>query len=215
MIKPRFLLAATLCVLAPAALAQPTGVPLMNPALGAASASAAGKPAAKSAAKPAAKPAAPVVNGFSTVNWDALVPADWDPFKDFKGTDLAALSDADPRAQQMLKQLREIWDNAPTNPALVGQKVRIPGFVVPLEDSQDGLKEFLLVPYFGACIHSPPPPSNQIIHVLPTSPVKNVKSMDAVWIHGVLTTERTDSYMGAAAYRIEAQEVLPYQDRKR
>jgi len=215
MLKPRFLLAATLCVLAPAALAQPTGVPLMNPALGAASAPAAGKPAAKSAAKPAAKPAAPVVNGFSTVNWDALVPADWDPFKDFKGTDLAALSDADPRAQQMLKQLREIWDNAPTNPALVGQKVRIPGFVVPLEDSQDGLKEFLLVPYFGACIHSPPPPSNQIIHVLPISPAKNVKSMDAVWIHGVLKTERTDSYMGAAAYRIEAQEVLPYQDRKR
>jgi uncharacterized protein len=191
----RLLLAAIWCVLSTSALAQATGVPLMNPPLGAAASAAA-------PGKPPAKPAAPMVNGFSTVNWDALVPADWDPFKDFKGTNLAALNDADPRAQQMLRQLREIWDNAPTNPALVGQKVRIPGFVVPLEDSQDGLKEFLLVPYFGACIHSPPPPSNQIIHVLPVSPAKNLRSMDAVWIHGVLKTERTDSYMGAAAYRI-------------
>jgi hypothetical protein len=172
--------------------------------------------AAGSSAAPAAKtPPPPVVNGYTTVNWDALVPADWDPFKDFKGADMAAMSDSDPRAQQLLTQLREVWDNAPTNPTLVGQKVRIPGFVVPLEDSQDGLKEFLLVPYFGACIHSPPPPANQIIHVLPKVPAKDLKSMDAVWIHGVLTTDRTDSYMGAAGYRIEAQQVLPYQERKR
>lgn len=207
----RFILAAALCAAAPAALAQATGVPLMNPPLGAASA-----PAAKPAAKPAAAPApAPVVNGFATINWDALVPADWDPFKEFKGSNLAALQDGDPRAQEMMKKMREVWDNAPTNAKLVGQKVRIPGFVVPLEDSKDGLKEFLLVPYFGACIHSPPPPANQIIHILPKTPAKDLRSMDAVWIHGVLTTDRTDSYMGAAGYRIEAVEVLPYQERKR
>lgn len=207
----RLVLAAALCAAAPAVLAQATGVPLMNPPLGAASAAA---PAAAAATKPATPPA-PVVNGFATINWDALVPADWDPFKDFKGSNLAALQDGDPRAQQMLKQMREIWDKAPTNTQLVGKKVRIPGFVVPLEDSKEGLKEFLLVPYFGACIHSPPPPANQIIHILPKTPAKDLRSMDAVWIHGVLTTDRTDSYMGAAGYRIEAQEVLPYQERKR
>jgi uncharacterized protein len=203
----RLVLAAALCAASSAVLAQATGVPLMKPPLGAAS-------AAAPAAKPATPPA-PVVNGFATINWDALVPADWDPFKEFKGTNLAALNDGDPRAQQLLKQMREVWDNAPTNGKLVGQKVRIPGFVVPLEDSKDGLKEFLLVPYFGACIHSPPPPANQIIHILPKSPAKDLRSMDAVWIHGVLTTDRTDSYMGAAGYRIEAVEVLPYQERKR
>ena len=120
----RFILAAALSAATSAVLAQATGVPLMNPPLGSASAPAA-------AAKPATPPA-PVVNGFATINWDALVPADWDPFKDFKGTNLAALNDGDPRAQQLLKQMREIWDNAPTNAQLVGQKVRIPGFVVPL-----------------------------------------------------------------------------------
>jgi hypothetical protein len=195
---------AALALLPCTLFAQPSGVPLMNPPLEAS------KPAA-----PAAKPAAPVVNGFTTTNWDALVPADWDPFKDFRGLDIAAMQDGDPRTEQLMKKMREAWDKAPTNPALVGQKVRIPGFVVPLEDSAEGLKEFLLVPYFGACIHSPPPPANQIIHILPRTPAKGVRSMDAVWIHGVITVERTDSYMGMAGYRIEAQEVLPYQERKR
>lgn len=196
-----FLALVTLCTTL--ALAQPRdGVPLMQPALGGA------KPATP------ATPA-PVVGGVRTINWDALVPADWDPFKDFKGVDLAALDDGDPRANKMLKQMREAWDNAPTNPALIGQTVRIPGFVVPLEETKDGLKEFLLVPYFGACIHSPPPPANQIIHVLPRTPAKGVRSMDAVWISGVLRADRTDSYMGAAGYRLEAQSVSPYSERPR
>jgi hypothetical protein len=97
----------------------------------------------------------------------------------------------------------------------VGQLVRIPGFVVPLEDTNDGLKEFLLVPYFGACIHSPPPPANQIIHVLPKVPAKGFKSMDTVWISGRLTTPRTDSYMGVSGYRIEADAVTRYEEKRR
>ena len=186
--------------------AQPKdGAPLMNPPLGGATA-----PAAK-----AAVPAGPVVNGFRTINWDALVPADWDPFKEFKGMNLGLLDDADPRAALMLKKMREVWDNAPINTALIGQRVRVPGFVVPLEDGKDGLREFLLVPYFGACVHSPPPPANQIIHVLPKVPAKGFRSMDTVWISGVLSADRTDSYMGAAGYRIAADDVAPYQERGR
>ena len=178
------------------------GVPLMKPPLAAA---APAKPAA--VATPAGTP--------RTIAWDALVPAGWDPFKDFKDLNFQTLDDGDPRATAMLKKMRDVWDNAPVNSALVGQLVRIPGFVVPLEDSKDGLKEFLLVPYFGACVHSPPPPANQIVHVLPKSPAKGLRSMDAVWISGTLTTGRTDSYMGAAGYRIEAISVTPYTEASR
>ena len=180
-------------------------------------------PAAPSGAAAATAPAAarkpppmgPVVNGFTTIHWDHLVPADWDPFKDFKGMNLGMLDDADPRAAQMLKQMREVWDNAPANKSLAGMPVRIPGFVVPLEDTKEGLKEFLLVPYFGACVHSPPPPANQIIHVIAATPAKGLRSMDAVWISGKMTLDKTDSYMGMAGYRIEAQTVAPYQADKR
>jgi hypothetical protein len=128
--------------------------------------------------------------------------------------DFNLLGDGDPRAVQAMQKLREVWDNAPTNPAVVGQAVRIPGFVVPLEETKEGLKEFLLVPYFGACIHTPPPPANQIIHVLPTSPARNVHSMEPVWISGTLATLKTDSYMGASSYRVEAVAVEPYSEKR-
>ena len=192
-------LIAALALLPGAALAQKDGVPLMKPALAA-----------------PAKPAAAVLAGAPrTITWDALVPAGWDPFKDFKDLNFQAMDDGDPRATAMLKKMRDVWDNAPVNTALVGQTVRIPGFVVPLEDTKEGLKEFLLVPYFGACVHSPPPPANQIVHVLPRSPAKGLRSMDAVWITGTLSTGRTDSYMGAASYRIEALSVAPYTETPR
>ena len=193
---PALTLLAVLALSADPALAQKDGVPLMKPPLAA-------------PAKPAATPGAP-----RTITWDALVPAGWDPFKDFKDLNFQMLDDGDPRAAAMLKKMREVWDNAPVNTALVGQAVRIPGFIVPLEDSKEGLKEFLLVPYFGACVHSPPPPANQIVHVLPKSPAKGFRSMDAVWITGTLSTGRTDSYMGAASYRIESISVLPYSEAK-
>ncbi len=184
-----------------AALAQPQGVPLMSPSLTASAPARAAAPAT-----PAAQAA-----GFKTITWEALVPKDWDPFKEFKGIDLASMQDGDPRTTELMKRMREVWDRSPVNAELVGQRVRIPGFVVPLEDTKDGIKEFLLVPYFGACVHSPPPPSNQIIHVLPKTAVKGFRSMDAVWISGTLNNTQTDSYMGASSWRLDAVSVAPYE----
>jgi len=149
-----------------------------------------------------------------TIGWEALVPPGWDPMKEFNQPGLSILSDADPRAQQMMSRLRELWDRAPVNNAIVGKAVRLPGFIVPLEETREGLKEFLLVPYFGACIHSPPPPANQIVHVLPKSPAKGLRSMDTVWVSGVIEAIRTDSYMGVSGYRMQADAVAPYTDRK-
>ncbi len=157
-----------------------------------------------------AAPSAQAASTPRTINWNALVPAGWDPYKDFKTLDLASLNDSDPRANALLAQMRKAWDRAPVNAALVGQVVRIPGYVVPLEEDKAGMTEFLLVPYFGACVHSPPPPSNQIIHVLPQTPAKDLRSMDTVWITGVLSTVQTDSYMGSASWRLAASSVAPY-----
>jgi uncharacterized protein len=179
------------------------GAPVPGPVLGS-SASAMARPAA----------AAPA-GGFREIQWEELVPKGWDPMKELKDLSSANLTDADPRAMEMLKKMREVWDNAPSNAALDGKAVRIPGYVVPLEEGPGGLTEFLLVPYFGACIHSPPPPANQIIHVLPHSAAKGFRSMDPVWISGTLLREKTDSYMGAAGYRMQALRVEPYVEKAR
>jgi uncharacterized protein len=195
----RALTGAALLALAGGALAQTPSTPAPLPA----------QPAAA-----AAKAAPVIVGGFRVTNWEELVPAGWDPMKEFKGVDLNSMVDGDPRANALMKKVREVWDNAPANAALDGQAVRIPGFVVPLEESKDGLKEFLLVPYFGACVHSPPPPANQIIHVLPQSAAKGLRSMDAVWISGKLVRTRTESYMGTSSWRMEAKNVEPYSEKR-
>ncbi len=164
--------------------------------------------AAQSGAKPTAATAAAK---FREVKWDDLMPADWDPMKGIKNANFGMFSDSDPRAAELLKELRAVWDNAPVNNKMDGAPIRIPGYVVPLEETKAGLKEFLLVPYFGACIHSPPPPANQIIHITRQVPVK-FHTMDPVWVTGTLKTLRSDTFMGATGYRMEAVTVEAYTD---
>jgi hypothetical protein len=150
---------------------------------------------------------------YRDAKWEELVPKDWDPLKDLRKLDLGQLDDADPRAGLLLDRMREIWDQAPVNPTLEGAAIRLPGFVVPLERSKAGLREFLLVPYFGACIHVPPPPANQIIHVFSAKPLASVHSMSAVWVSGTLKIERANSVMGMSGYRMAASVVEPYEER--
>lgn len=145
-----------------------------------------------------------------TLTWDDLLPADWDPLAALKGLDLARLDDADPRAQKALEDLKRAWDSAPPNRQLDGQRIRIPGFVVSLDGGPKELREFLLVPYFGACIHVPPPPPNQVIHAVARTPVKNVQTMDAVWASGRLQVVRSDTPFGAATYVLQVESVTPY-----
>jgi hypothetical protein len=168
----------------------------------------AGLPAAQAQPKPPVRP-----GGYAELRWDDLVPKNWDPMKGLRDrgiTNPASLDDADPKVMELMRALREAWDNAPTEAALEGRRIRLPGYVVPLEEDKAGLTEFLLVPYFGACIHSPPPPANQIVLVMPAKPAA-FKAMDTVWVNGVLRTKRSDSPMGASGYRLEAALVERYQ----
>ncbi len=167
--------------------------------------------AAQKTASPKAS-AAPAT--YRDLAWEEMVPKDWDPLKSFKGINLSNLKDNDPEAEKLLKRMRAAWDNAPTNPTLAGAAVRVPGFVVPLEESTAGLKEFLLVPYFGACIHTPPPPANQIIYVKLKTPATGLRAMDAVWVNGTLNLARTDNEMGASGYQMDAVAVTPYVEKR-
>ena len=79
--------------------------------------------------------------------------------------------------------------------------VKLPGFVVPLEYSDKGkITQFLLVPYFGACIHYPPPPHNQIVFVVLDEPVALDSIWDPVWAIGTFKAEARDSYLATAGY---------------
>jgi hypothetical protein len=157
-------------------------------------------------AQPSAKPGA-----YTELRWDDLVPKGWDPMAGLKDKNVGALVDGDPRTADLMTKLREVWDNAPAETRLDGAAIKLPGYLVPLDESKAGITEFLLVPYFGACVHSPPPPANQIVLVVPAKPVTGYQTMDTVWASGRLRTARQNSPMGTTAYRLEGALVDRYQ----
>lgn len=147
---------------------------------------------------------------YKTVRWDDLLAPGWQPEKLYASLNLDKLNDNDPRAMDAMEKIQEAWKKAPVNPGMKGSAIRIAGFFVPLDENKDGVREFLLVPYFGACIHVPPPPANQIIHVFLDKPHKNLRVMDTIWVSGTLDTVRAETYMGDSGYRLHAQGIEPY-----
>jgi hypothetical protein len=91
---------------------------------------------------------------------------------------------------------------SPTIAQLVekGVTVRVPGFMIPLEDVADTVTEFLLTPYVMACMHVPPPPPNQMIHVKMAGSKRHKVIWEPVWVEGRLQVVETASPYGEAAY---------------
>ncbi len=175
----------------------------------AASAASGTTPAYKIGDKLQTKPAARSA-GARQIEWDDLMPADWDPMKGVQTLQLAALGDGDPRASAALEKLKKAWDEAPVVPAMDMQHVVIAGFAVPLDAEGTSVHEMLLVPYFGACIHTPPPPANQVIHVILPKPAKGVRMMDTVWITGTLHVATATTSLGPSGYQLDGESVAPY-----
>jgi uncharacterized protein len=101
------------------------------------------------------------------------------------------------------------------NKSLEGATVRLPGFIVPLEAlksgaADTGVSEFLLVPYFGSCIHVPPPPPNQIVYVHANRRNGIESIYDAYWITGKLHLQTKTTRLGSAAYELSADKIEVY-----
>ncbi|WP_299177761.1 DUF3299 domain-containing protein [uncultured Neptuniibacter sp.] len=153
------------------------------------------------------------VNGepVQEVEWEQLMPADFslDAILD-QSAELGSLDDFDPKAQQVLDQMMAEMQSAPIVPEMDGKMVKLPGYVVPLKAEGLWVTEFFLVPYFGACIHVPPPPSNQIIYVRfePGTKIENL--YDAIWVTGTLKTETVMDELATSGYSMEAFQIEPY-----
>ena len=92
-----------------------------------------------------------------------------------------------------------------------GKDVRIPGFIVPVEfDDDQRVTEFFLVPYFGACIHYPPPPPNQIIYTKYPKGITLDALYDPFWIEGKITTSLIENEMATSAYAMDAADITIY-----
>ena len=149
-----------------------------------------------------------------------------DPSKDYYDEALAELKADNIDIDGLLAIREEITEKRrargqEANAELNGKNIRIPGYLLPLEFEDKKVVEFLLVPWVGACIHTPPPPANQIVHV------KLNKGFDIgdnaftpVWVNGVMKTEKNNpelSYVDGkqnidVSYVMQAEEVEIYKE---
>ena len=94
--------------------------------------------------------------------------------------------------------------------ALNGGMIRIAGYVVPIEDDMTRSSEFLFAPYSGACIHSPPPPPDQILQVVMEADPVRFQMDRCYWLEGRLRISDSESPYGRVAYRLEGRRLTPY-----
>lgn len=145
------------------------------------------------------------------IAWEELVPAE---LRELQETPLpvhaiSALGDLN--EEDFGDPALQLEPAAPVVADMHGRRIKLPGYIVPLGITEAmEVEEFLLVPYFGACIHVPPPPSNQIVHVRSTSGIKLADLYQPFWITGVVQVEHMESELANAGYRIEEAGIEPY-----
>lgn len=97
------------------------------------------------------------------------------------------------------------------NEALNGAFVRLPGFVIPLEIGSAGVTDFVLVPYVGACIHTPPPPPNQLIFAQTKTPWPSEELWSPVWVVGTMYTQLQSTEIAETGYALSVDSMELYE----
>ena len=177
----------------------------------------------KSNKKFESKPLTIQKSNFRTVKWLDLMPK-----KDFNSLsnppDYLANTDEGAKGDEILNELRNLpksvqddYQRALTSTEVIAEMdnkaIRIPGFIVPLEfNDKKRINQFFLVPYFGACIHLPPPPPNQIIFVTSEKGIEINELLDPVWISGVLQTSHFENDVALSAYSMKMEFFEKYEE---
>ncbi|MBM4217133.1 MAG: DUF3299 domain-containing protein [Gammaproteobacteria bacterium] len=162
-------------------------------------------PAVGTAVPEQAKKSATPAGVAREIDWDELLPPD--ARSRFAAGPPPAVHDYLGEGSLAAQQVMDFS----VNKALDGTNIKIPGFIVPLDIGKDGLvSEFFLVPYFGACIHVPPPPPNQIVYVRMSKGVALDSIYEAYWITGRMKTTNKTTRLGASAYQLNGLKVEVY-----
>lgn len=96
------------------------------------------------------------------------------------------------------------------NPSLDGAYIKMPGYIIPLDISTGGVSTFVLVPYVGACIHTPPPPPNQLVFVTTETPWPSEDLWEAVWVTGVMRHDIQKTGIAETGYALHADNMEVY-----
>lgn len=147
-------------------------------------------------------------SSYTPLVWDDLLPDSWRPDPELVTQyERGEIDDSDERIIAFRKLLEN--PNPPANENLDGRKIQLSGYIVPLEYHEENVNEFLLVPFIGACIHVPPPPTNQTVYVT-TEDISGIpaKMFDSVTVTGTIRIESTSSELAEAGYQMKLAKVI-------
>lgn len=151
---------------------------------------------------------------FRELSWDELSPAGYEQDKilDKYQEVIEQTPEGSPEENEIFDKMMSELNGAPANQALDGQKIKLPGFVSPLEEKDGKITEFLLVPYFGACIHVPPPPLNNtlLIKPKPEHAIPFSRYGEPVWVLGQMQVETSHTDLAEAGYLIDNAQIEVY-----
>ena len=155
------------------------------------------------------------VDGVLQLEWKDLLPSEGNSetlYHQVSRQSLLTPENEDPFSKAILAAAHAVSSRAPVVESLNGKRIRLAGLVVPLEGDGEQMSEFLLVPYFGACVHVPPPPSNQIVYVKTgANKVDEPVLFGSVTVTGTLLTVYSHNEAGDTGYTLEAETVEPYE----
>ena len=142
---------------------------------------------------------------YTPITWSDLIPNGWSIETELNNLQVSNYADDDAEALKLIEKIADKWAKAPINSKFIDHQIEIEGFVAPLEwKNNDLISEFLLVPFFGSCIHAPAPPANQIIYIKDHDhKLTNLHTMDYVRVTGTLLQEKNEfSSMASSSYSL-------------
>lgn len=137
------------------------------------------------------------------LSWEDLIPPGV-PYSEIVGMgEIDAIRDT---------WLPEFDENATKlNAELNGAYIKMPGYMLPIDLSTAGVTSFIMVPYVGACIHTPPPPANQLVFVDSKKPWPSDKLWDPVWVTGQIKHELQSTTIADIGYAMQAEKIEVYE----
>jgi len=133
---------------------------------------------------------------YKEVTWDDLMPESWVP----SVTEDQAFFEGETFDGTVVELPKTEF--SPIVNTLDKQKLKLPGYMIPIKFNASSVSEFLLVPYVGACVHTPPPPENQIVYVSLKKPLVTQDLWAPVWVSGTMKAQLSMTKYATAGYHM-------------
>ena len=160
---------------------------------------------------------------YTEVEWTDLMPKDdldallappeyLNDIADGSQQDSVAALNQKESVDAQTKRYRDALSSTRVMQEFNGKQIRIPGYMVPLEQNEEReVTAFFIVPYFGACLHMPPPPPNQILYVQYEEGIALEALQQPFWFEGTLTVALNENALGTLAYTLNIDDYRLYE----